>query len=160
MLNNGTNRVNTFSCLFRIKKSYHCSKIHESKATQSAAIRYAINKRIENFCLDKGHMIKSILDKPFCKVVFNYLIVDDKLVLDPDEIKSKVDVIMEKRTKKHSVSGFLLDLWACQYALLHYVNNSAFFCIMDVISFSELSQIVKYLSNEKAAGLSSIPNKL
>ncbi|KAG9301975.1 hypothetical protein G9A89_021019 [Geosiphon pyriformis] len=80
-------------------------------------------------------MIKSILDKPFCKVVFDYLIVDDKLVLDPVEVKSK-------------------------YASLQHVNNSTFSDIIDVIGFDELFQVVKHLLDEKTTGLSSILNKL
>ncbi|KAG9288689.1 hypothetical protein G9A89_004308 [Geosiphon pyriformis] len=113
-------------------------KIHESRAAEAAAIRSAIDKKMENFCSDKGHMIKSILNKSFHKVVLDYLVVDNELVLDSVEIKSKI----------------------CQYALLQHVDNSAFSGVMNVIGFDKLFQVVKHLSNRKTAGLSGLPNEL
>ncbi|KAG9291347.1 hypothetical protein G9A89_003451 [Geosiphon pyriformis] len=135
MLNDGASSENVFVCLSKLRKSYHCSKMHKAKAAEAAAIRHAIDRRMENFCTDKGHMIRSILDKPFHKVVLNHLVVDDELVLDSGEVKFK-------------------------YTLLQYVDNDAFSGVMDVIGFDELFQVIKYLPDGKAAGLSGIPNEL
>ncbi|KAG9295125.1 hypothetical protein G9A89_006106 [Geosiphon pyriformis] len=131
MLNSNANSADIFVCLSRFRKNYHCSKIHKAKAVEAATIRHAIDKRIENFCTDKSSIIKSILDKPFYKMVFDHLVIDNKLVLDPSK-----------------------------YVLLQYVNDDAFSNIMDVIGFDELSQVVKHLPDKKTAGLSGILNEL
>ncbi|KAG9288072.1 hypothetical protein G9A89_017667 [Geosiphon pyriformis] len=106
--------------------------MHETKAAKAAVIRHAIDRRMKNFCTDKSCMIRSILDRPFHKVVLDYLVVDDELVLDPGEVKSKVD-----------------------YAFLQYVNDDAFSGVMDVIGFDKLFQVIKHLLDRKAAGLSA-----
>ncbi|KAG9295837.1 hypothetical protein G9A89_009066 [Geosiphon pyriformis] len=121
-------------CLSRFRKGYCCSKMHESKAMEAAVIRHAIDRKMENFCSDKGHMIRSILDKSFCKVVFNHLVVDNKLVLDSGK--------------------------ACQYAFLQHVDDNAFSDVMNIIGFDEFFQVVKHLPDGEAAGLSGIPNEL
>ncbi|KAG9294918.1 hypothetical protein G9A89_003258 [Geosiphon pyriformis] len=54
------------------------------------------DKHMENFCSNKERMIKSVLEWSFQKVVLNYLIVNNKLVLVPEKIKSTVDCIMER----------------------------------------------------------------
>ncbi|KAG9302143.1 hypothetical protein G9A89_020577 [Geosiphon pyriformis] len=106
-----------------------------SKAVETTTIKRVIDRRMKNFCLDKGRMIRSILDKPFHKVVLDYLVVNNELVLDPGEIKSK-------------------------YAPLQHVDNNAFSDVMNVIGFDEFFQVVKHLPNGKAAGFSSILNEL
>ncbi|KAG9293954.1 hypothetical protein G9A89_019292 [Geosiphon pyriformis] len=63
---------------------------------ENTAIRKAINHHMENFSSNKEHMIKSILKHLFHKVVLDYLVVDNKLVIDPDEVKLKVDKIMKE----------------------------------------------------------------
>ncbi|KAG9294353.1 hypothetical protein G9A89_001858 [Geosiphon pyriformis] len=45
-----------------VKKSYHKSKYCEFQATKDEFIRKTINKCMENFCSDKGKMIRSVLD--------------------------------------------------------------------------------------------------
>ncbi|KAG9300610.1 hypothetical protein G9A89_005210 [Geosiphon pyriformis] len=102
-------------------RDYKRSKMFESKLAEEASVRKAIEKRMNNFCLDKGSMIRSVLEKPFRKVVLNHLIVDDDLVLLPKEVKSSVDKIMEGWTRKRSVQSELPDLWACQYMPLDHV---------------------------------------
>ncbi|KAG9297787.1 hypothetical protein G9A89_011302 [Geosiphon pyriformis] len=154
MLNSSASGVEIFVCLSRFRKSYHCSKIHETKAAEAATIRHVIDKKMENFCMNKGSMIRSILDKLFCKVVLDHLVVDDELILDSSEVKFKVDMIMKGWTRKQSASTPLSAPWARQYALLQYVDDNAFSGIMDVIDFDELFQVVKYLPDKKAAGLS------
>ncbi|KAG9290065.1 hypothetical protein G9A89_010371 [Geosiphon pyriformis] len=87
-------------------------------------------------------------------------LMNNELVLDSGEVKSKVDVIIERWTRKWSASTPLSTPWACQYAPLQYVNNDVFSGVMDVIGFDELFQMVKHLPDGKAAGFSSIPNEL
>ncbi|KAG9301042.1 hypothetical protein G9A89_015778 [Geosiphon pyriformis] len=114
-----------------VRKGYKKSKMYESKLVQKASIRAAIEKHMEKFCLDKGNIISSVLDRLFRKMVLDHLVVDDELVLNPDG-----------------------------YALLDYVTNNAFSGVMDVINMSELLVVVGGLPNSKAIGLSGIPNKL
>ncbi|KAG9288977.1 hypothetical protein G9A89_015526 [Geosiphon pyriformis] len=132
ILNNGANSVDVFSCLSRFRKSYCCSKMHKSKAVEAAIIKHTIDKRMENFCLNKDHIIRSILDKSFYKVVFDYLMVDNELVLDPGEVKFKVNMIIE----------------------------SVFSGVIDIIGFDEFFQVIKHLPDGKAAGLSGISNEM
>ncbi|KAG9297523.1 hypothetical protein G9A89_001463 [Geosiphon pyriformis] len=68
-------------------KEYRRSKIYESRVAKEASIKLVISKCIENFCSDKDSMIRSVLDWPSCKVVLNYLVVDDKLILEPEKVK-------------------------------------------------------------------------
>ncbi|KAG9297557.1 hypothetical protein G9A89_007632 [Geosiphon pyriformis] len=72
-------------------------------------------------------MIKSILKHPFCKVVLDYLVVDNELVIEPNKVKLKVDKIMEDvkelslvvdnlpNDKAAGLSGISNQLWK------HYV---------------------------------------
>ncbi|KAG9302708.1 hypothetical protein G9A89_005182 [Geosiphon pyriformis] len=138
MLNDGASSEDVFVCLSGLKKSYHCFKMHKAKVVKAVVIRHAIDRRMKNFCTDKGHMIRSILNRLFHKMVLDHLVVDDELVLDPSEVKSKVDVIIEGWTRKQSALTHLFTPWACQYALLQYVDDDAFSGVMDVISFNEL----------------------
>ncbi|KAG9284463.1 hypothetical protein G9A89_014067 [Geosiphon pyriformis] len=131
MLDSGVSSADIFACLSRFRKSYYCSKMHKVKAAEAATIRYAIDKRIENFCTDKDSIIRNILNKPFHKVVLDHLVVDNKLVLD-----------------------------SSKYVPLQYVNDNAFFSIMNIIGFNKLFQVVKHLLDGKAAGLNGIPNEL
>ncbi|KAG9292895.1 hypothetical protein G9A89_016257 [Geosiphon pyriformis] len=119
--------------------------MHKFKAVEVTAIRHTIDKKMENFCINKGCMIKSILDKSFYKVVFDYLVVDDELVLDPGEVKSKVN------TREQSVFTPLSVSWSYQYAPLEYVDNNTFSGVMNV---------VKHLPDGKTAGLSEVVGSL
>ncbi|KAG9296257.1 hypothetical protein G9A89_014849 [Geosiphon pyriformis] len=76
-----------------VHRDYRRSKMFESKLAEEASVRKAIEKRMDNFCLDKGSMIRSVLEKPFHKVVLDHLIVDDDLVLLPEEVKSSFNVL-------------------------------------------------------------------
>ncbi|KAG9302816.1 hypothetical protein G9A89_009593 [Geosiphon pyriformis] len=95
MVDNGTGRDAILSHLLNVRKRYCKSKYFKSRNTRDAAIRKAVNKHMENFCTNKGCMIKSILEWSFCKVVLNHLVVNNDLVLEPSEVKSVVDTIME-----------------------------------------------------------------
>ncbi|KAG9297125.1 hypothetical protein G9A89_019406 [Geosiphon pyriformis] len=141
-------------------RDYRRSKMFESKLAEEALVRKAIEKCMDNFCSDKGSMIRSVLEKPFCKVVLDHLIVDNNLVLLPEEVKSNVDGIMEGWTRKRSVQSVLPDLWAHQYAPLDYVRDDAFSGVMSAISMGELLSVVGGLLDGKAAGLSGVPNEL
>ncbi|KAG9296991.1 hypothetical protein G9A89_008577 [Geosiphon pyriformis] len=81
-------------------KEYRRSKMYESRLAEETFIRLAISKHMENFCSDKGNMIKSVLDRLFCKVVLDYLVVDDELILESKEVKLNVDKIMKNWTRK------------------------------------------------------------
>ncbi|KAG9300597.1 hypothetical protein G9A89_005197 [Geosiphon pyriformis] len=73
--------------LLLVHKDYRRAKMFESKFAEKTFIRKAIDRCMENFCSDKGSIIRSVLNRPFHKVVLNYLVVDDDLVLKPNEVK-------------------------------------------------------------------------
>ncbi|KAG9291034.1 hypothetical protein G9A89_012906 [Geosiphon pyriformis] len=89
LVNSGAGSNYICSVLFGAKKSYHASKLTESLRAKKANIRSAIDKKMESFKVNKGHTIKSVLEHPFRKMVLNYLIVNDDLILKPDLVKSK-----------------------------------------------------------------------
>ncbi|KAG9305683.1 hypothetical protein G9A89_022605 [Geosiphon pyriformis] len=76
-------------------------------------------------------MIKSILECLFCKIVLDYLVVNNVIVVEPEEIKLKNNKIMKEWTKKQ------LE-----------------------IDMAELFLVIDDLPNDKAARLSGIPNEL
>ncbi|KAG9294844.1 hypothetical protein G9A89_008536 [Geosiphon pyriformis] len=146
--------------LSMVKKRYRKSKYFESKASKNAAIKKAIDWHMDNFCSDKRLIIKSILDCPFCKIVLDYLVVDDELVVKPDKVKLKVNEIMERWTRKQTVLPKMSVLWSCQYMLLDHIPDNAFSGVIKEINMNELLLCVNNLSNNKAARLSGIPNEL
>ncbi|KAG9289652.1 hypothetical protein G9A89_014387 [Geosiphon pyriformis] len=148
------------SVLAKARKLYCASKLLESKHTEESLIKQAISKRMESFELDKDHTIKSVLKHPFRKVVLNHLIVGDKLVLEPNSVKSKVDKIIEEWTRKHRVVSDISGDWVHQYRPLEHVFDSVFSSIMCSISFDEMSAVVKNFLDKKTAGLSGISNEL
>ncbi|KAG9299375.1 hypothetical protein G9A89_014023 [Geosiphon pyriformis] len=91
------------SYLSLVRKEYRKSKIFES-------------------------IIRSVLDWPFQKVVLDHLVVDDKLILEPEK-----------------------------YALLNYVRNDAFSNIMCVISMSKLLLVTNGFLDGKAASFVGMP---
>ncbi|KAG9294668.1 hypothetical protein G9A89_008147 [Geosiphon pyriformis] len=143
MVHGGQKVKDLLSYLSLVRKEYRKSKMFKSKLLQEATIRKAIEKRMEQFCLDKGSMIKS--------VVLDYLVVNDELILEPEEIRSSVDKIMEGWTQKCVMPT---------YAPLNYVRDDAFSNVMSTISMGELLLVTYSFLNSKAAGLSGIPNEL
>ncbi|KAG9287634.1 hypothetical protein G9A89_023984 [Geosiphon pyriformis] len=108
MVLNDVSLMKLIKHLLVIKIEYHKSKYYESKIAKDAAIRKAIDYCMENFCSNKRKMIKSILEHPFCKVVLNHLVVDDELVIEPNEVKLKVDKIMESKFNVLYDNNFLV----------------------------------------------------
>ncbi|KAG9291585.1 hypothetical protein G9A89_022004 [Geosiphon pyriformis] len=135
-----------FKHLSSVHRDYRRSKMFESRLTKEVSIRIAIEKCMENFCLNKGGMIKSVLERPFCKMVLDHLVVDNKLMLESKEVKSSVDKIMKGWTRKRLVHS---------YTPLDYVQDDAFSGIMCAVSMSELLSVVGGLPDGKAAGLSN-----
>ncbi|KAG9300444.1 hypothetical protein G9A89_010069 [Geosiphon pyriformis] len=89
----GSNRIHF--ALFGIRKSYCTAKLAESLRAKETNIRLAIDRRIKSFEVNKSHIIRNVLERLFCKVILDHLIVNNELILKPDLVKSKVDVIME-----------------------------------------------------------------
>ncbi|KAG9296576.1 hypothetical protein G9A89_015168 [Geosiphon pyriformis] len=125
-------------------RDYRRSKMFELRLVEKASIRKAIERCIENFCLDKDSIIKSVLNRPFHKVVLDYLVVNNKLILEPEEVK------------KCSMLLVLSDLWAHQYASLEYVWNDAFSGVMCAVNMDELLLVVFSLSDGKTAGFGKV----
>ncbi|KAG9298044.1 hypothetical protein G9A89_018872 [Geosiphon pyriformis] len=123
--------------LSMVKKRYCRSKYFEFRIARNKMIRKAINKCMENFCSDKNRMIKSVLDRPFQKVVLDHLVVNNELVLEPHEVKPIVDKVIEEWTKVCMVPKVWPKCWSSQYVPLSYVNDNAFAKIMFNISFDE-----------------------
>ncbi|KAG9303343.1 hypothetical protein G9A89_013669 [Geosiphon pyriformis] len=82
--------------LSKARKSYHALKLSEAKHTEASQIKSAIDKRIENFESNKGHTIRSVLEKSFRKVVLDHLVIGNELYLEPGPVKTKMDEIMEE----------------------------------------------------------------
>ncbi|KAG9291835.1 hypothetical protein G9A89_012120 [Geosiphon pyriformis] len=137
----------SFLALAKIKKSYCSSKLLESRHAEEACVKAAINKRMRSFESDKGHIIRSVLECSFHKVVLDYLVVSDKLVLEPSLVKSRVDEIMK-------------DEWFCQYWPLENVFNDAFSDMMCPVGVDDLLGVVSNLLEGKAADFSGILNEL
>ncbi|KAG9284052.1 hypothetical protein G9A89_022826 [Geosiphon pyriformis] len=156
----GTGFDAIYSGLAKVKKFYCSSKLLESKHAEESHIRQAIERRMESFEVDKGHTIRSVLEHPFRKVVLNHLVDGGELVLEPELIKSKVDVIMESWTRKCVVASDISGDWARQFRPLDHVFNSVFSNVMHSISFDKMFGIISNLPNGKAAGLSGITNEL
>ncbi|KAG9303459.1 hypothetical protein G9A89_013786 [Geosiphon pyriformis] len=146
--------------LLSSRKEYRKAKMFESRLAEKASIRGAVERHMESFAFNKGGMIRSVLDRLFCKVILDHLVVNNGLVLEPVEVKSKVDKIMVRWTRKWVVLTVVFELWAHQYAPLDHVRNDTFSGIMREIGLGKLFSVVGGLSNGKAAGLSGIPNEL
>ncbi|KAG9297283.1 hypothetical protein G9A89_009965 [Geosiphon pyriformis] len=101
-----------------------------------------------------------LLDAHLNSVVLDHLIADNKLVVEPDEMKLKVDEIIKGWTRKRTVLPRMPILWSCQYMSLNYVSNDVFSGVIKKININELLLCVNNLPNDKAAGLSGIFNKL
>ncbi|KAG9296126.1 hypothetical protein G9A89_011979 [Geosiphon pyriformis] len=119
------------------------SKYYEAKLAKSECIKDVIDKHMKNFNLNKSGIIRSILERPFHKIVLDYLVIGDELILKPEEC-----------------CLVLPGIWAHQYALLAHVGNDVFLEVMCEISLDKLSLMVSKLSNGKATGLSGISNEL
>ncbi|KAG9287594.1 hypothetical protein G9A89_019655 [Geosiphon pyriformis] len=154
----GFNRIHF--AFFGTRKSYRASKLTESLRAKETNIRFAIDKRMKSFEINKGHTIRSVLEHPFCKVVLNYLMINDDLILEPDLVKSKVDVIIEGWTRKCHVADNISIDWHHQYQSLEYVFDEVFSGIICPIGFDELFGVISDLPDGKAAGLSGISNEL
>ncbi|KAG9290411.1 hypothetical protein G9A89_007142 [Geosiphon pyriformis] len=137
-----------FKHLLLVRKDYRKSKLFKSRLAEEAFIKKAIEQHMKKFCSDKGGMIRNVLNWPFCKVVLDYLVVDEELVLELDDMKLKRDVL-----------PVLSNLWAHQYASLNYVKDDAFSDVMSVINKGKLLLVVMGLPDGKAAGLSGIANE-
>ncbi|KAG9291781.1 hypothetical protein G9A89_012066 [Geosiphon pyriformis] len=135
------------SALAKIRKYYCSLKMMELKCAQNSQIKLAINKRIENFRLNKSQTIRSVLERPFHKVTLDYLVVNEDFILEPGLVKFYIDRIMKRWTRKCMVVG-------------DYVFNDVFSNIMHPIETDEFFGVVLDLSDNKAASLSGISNKL
>ncbi|KAG9296130.1 hypothetical protein G9A89_011983 [Geosiphon pyriformis] len=131
-------------------RDYRRSKMFESRLAEEASIRKAIERHMKNFCSDKISMIRNVLDRPFHKMVFNHLVIDNKLILEPKKMKLSVEKIMERWTRKHSVLS---------YVSLEYVWNDAFSSVMCAVNINKLLPVVFSLPNSKAAGGSEMSVK-
>ncbi|KAG9293968.1 hypothetical protein G9A89_019306 [Geosiphon pyriformis] len=149
LVDSGAGSDHICSAFFGARKFYHAFKITESLRAKKANIRSAIDKKMESFKVNKSHMIRSVLECPFHKVVLDYLVVNNDLILKPDLVKSK-----------HYVANDILINWCCQYQPLDYVFDEVFSDIICLIGFDEFFGVVSDLPDDKAVGLSGILNEL
>ncbi|KAG9307162.1 hypothetical protein G9A89_016990 [Geosiphon pyriformis] len=136
LVDSGAGSDHICSALFGARKSYHASKLTESLKAKEANIRSAIDRRMVSFKVNKGHMIRSVLERLFYKMVLDHLVVDDDLIW-----------------KCHMADDVLID-WHYQYQPLEYVFDEIF------SGFDEFFKVVSDLSDDKAAGLFGISNEL
>ncbi|KAG9301763.1 hypothetical protein G9A89_003310 [Geosiphon pyriformis] len=111
IVDSGADSGHVCSAFFGARRAYHTSKLTESLRAKEAAIRAAIDKRMESFEVNKNHTIRSVLERPFRKVVLDHLVVGDKLILKPDLVKSKINVIMEGWTRKCQMVDDVSEAW-------------------------------------------------
>ncbi|KAG9300332.1 hypothetical protein G9A89_011405 [Geosiphon pyriformis] len=142
------------------RKFYHASKLAESLKANEVNIRSAIDKRIESFETNKDHTIRSMMEHPFYKVVLDYLVVNNKLILEPDLVKSKVDTIIKSWTRKCKVVAVVSNNWYHQYQSLEHVFDETFFGVICSVKFDELFSVVFDLPNGKTASLLDVSNEL
>ncbi|KAG9299298.1 hypothetical protein G9A89_013946 [Geosiphon pyriformis] len=142
ILQNGSKLNALHSYLSKIKKKYQKSKYYETELAKSECIRDVIDKHMKNFNSNKSGMIRSILEQLFHKIVLDHLVIGDELILEPEEVRSRVDKIMVDWTRKRKC------------------YNDVFSEIMCEISSDKLSLVVSELPDSKATGLSGISNKL
>ncbi|KAG9284359.1 hypothetical protein G9A89_023616 [Geosiphon pyriformis] len=159
-LGNGYDRVLVKQSLASFRKLYRSCKFLESKTFEDLRIQTAIEKCIEAFVDNKDQMIRNVLEKPFRKVMLDHLVDNGDLILEPDLVKSRVDLIMENWTRKRAVKLSMPSQWQEQFSPLNYVDNGAFSGVMEQIDFGEFLLMVKNLPDGKAAGLSSISNEM
>ncbi|KAG9284257.1 hypothetical protein G9A89_002067 [Geosiphon pyriformis] len=160
MLQNGLKSDALHGHLSKIKKRYRKFKYYKAELANSGCIRDVINKCMKNFNSNKSDMIRSILEWSFCKIVLDHLVIGNELILEPEEVRSRVDKIMVNWTRKRKCCPVLSGIWAHQYAPLVHVNDDVFLGVMHKISLDKLSSVVSRLSNDKATGLSGIFNEL
>ncbi|KAG9293672.1 hypothetical protein G9A89_019009 [Geosiphon pyriformis] len=142
--------------LLTVKKDYQKSKYYEAEFVKNEHIKNVIDKHIESFSSNKGRMIKSVLEELFCKVVLNHLVIKNELILESEKIRSQINEIMVDWTHKKKVFSILPSLWACQYASLKHIDNTAFLGVINNISLGKLSLVVNKLPDSKTTGLSGI----
>ncbi|KAG9298529.1 hypothetical protein G9A89_018888 [Geosiphon pyriformis] len=94
-LGNSHDRVLVEQSLAHFRKLYRFHKFLDFKVTENSWIQMAIDKYIKAFVNNKSQMIRSVLEKPFKKVTLDHLVDDKDLVLKPDLVKGRVDLIME-----------------------------------------------------------------
>ncbi|KAG9289140.1 hypothetical protein G9A89_022449 [Geosiphon pyriformis] len=143
MIGDGMGFAGLINHLSKVRKQYRKSKYCESEVAKRFPIKDAIDKYMKKFKMDKGGMIRSILEQPFRKVVLDYLVVGDFLILEPDKVKLKVNDIMVNWTRKQNALPAL-----------------AFSLVMCDITMCEMSSVISDLPDGKAAGLSDITNEL
>ncbi|KAG9284235.1 hypothetical protein G9A89_002045 [Geosiphon pyriformis] len=114
-----------------LKKSYQKSKYYKAEFAKNRHIKSVINKQMKSFSSNK----------------------------ESEKVRSQVDKIMVDWTHKRKISPILPSLWACQYALLKYINSTAFLEVINNIGLSKLFLVVSELSDGKAVSLFSIPNE-
>ncbi|KAG9304397.1 hypothetical protein G9A89_019959 [Geosiphon pyriformis] len=95
LVDSGAGTDDVHSALFGARRSYHAFKLAESLRAKKANIRSVIDKRMENFEVDKGHTIRSVLEQPFHKVVLDHLVMGDELILEPDLAFSGVICVID-----------------------------------------------------------------
>ncbi|KAG9290475.1 hypothetical protein G9A89_002450 [Geosiphon pyriformis] len=150
-LSNGHDRVLVEQSLARFRKLYRSCKFLESKAFEDSQIQTAIEKYMEAFVDNKGQMIRSVLEKPFRKVTLDHLVDNRDLILEPDLVKSRVDLIIENWTRKCAVKLSMPFRWQEQFSPFNHVNDGAFSGMMKHIDFGKFLLVVKNLPDGKAA---------
>ncbi|KAG9306357.1 hypothetical protein G9A89_018240 [Geosiphon pyriformis] len=136
LLDSGVDFDHVHLAFFSVQKLYCAFKLAESLQAEKSRIKSAVNKQIKNFEVNKGHIIRSILEHPFQKIVLDHLVIKDKLILKPNLVKTRVDNPLE------------------------YVFNDVFSNIMYSISFDKLLGVVFDLPDDKAAGFSGTVCKI
>ncbi|KAG9286846.1 hypothetical protein G9A89_012396 [Geosiphon pyriformis] len=160
IVNSGAGFNHVHSVFFDARKSYPATKLAESLRAKKANIRLAIDRKMESFKVNKSHTIRSVLECLFYKVVLDHLVVNNKLILQPNLVKSKINVIMKSWIRKCKVVNNISGEWHCQYQPLKYVFDEAFSGVMGSIEFNKLVEVVFDLLNGKAAGLLDVSNEL
>ncbi|KAG9307739.1 hypothetical protein G9A89_023304 [Geosiphon pyriformis] len=126
MIWNRLRSLDVLRWLLLFYKEYRKSKIYKSRLAEEILVWATIKKHMEKFCFDKGGIIKSVLDCLFCKVVLDYLVVDDELVLEPEK-QININNIQKKRPKTSATTNSKFNIQngieIFKKSLYQYIEN-------------------------------------
>ena len=135
------------------------------KSMQGRIIKDYIQQRCEDLKANKGHMIRSFMDKEPRMIIIDRLLEKDAqgvehLITDPQEIKSLVNNHFQKVAGATNEEKIIPDRWREQYLPQESIDHNIYSHLMDEPTLEEWSEVICALPKNKAAGPSHITNEM
>ncbi|KAG9301588.1 hypothetical protein G9A89_016658 [Geosiphon pyriformis] len=146
--------------LLNIKKEYRSTLRARIRLQQQRQIVDNIIRRQQNFDLNKGAMIKSIMNRKRQRIVLDHVIEKGEFHDDPDEIKKLVNKKAQGWTRTRSIKPDLWKSWEHRFELIESIPDHAFDGVMDELTNEEFEHILSHTPHNKAPGPSDIQAKL